>query len=238
MLSDAAFNDPAMSGQTDYERRDHDFYATPQENVDCLHLFEPLDGTIWWEPACGEGHISKRVEQLTGEDVYSTDLIDRGYGMGGIDFLQVEKIVLDGTVGTVFQMKDGQKLYFAKQIRGIITNPPFDDLAELFIRHAIELMRPVNGKIIMFLRNEFDCGKTRRGLFNRLNWFTPEGSLVSFPKFPFAHKIVVTKRPRWIEGSTGSPRHSYAWFVWDFAHEGGAYVSYVHPDDCPTLRNK
>jgi hypothetical protein len=124
-------------------------------------------------------------------------------------------------------MMNGNKLHFAKQIRGIITNPPFDDLAELFIRHAIKLMEPVNGKVIMFLRNEFDCGKTRRGLFNGNN-----------PKFPFAHKIVVTKRPRWIEGSKGSPRHSYAWFVWDFAHQGGAYVSYVHPDDCPTLRSK
>jgi hypothetical protein len=77
MLSDAAQNDPAMSGQLDYERHDHDFYATPQENVDCLHLVEPLDGTIWWEPACGTGHISKRVEELTGIGVYSTDLIDR-----------------------------------------------------------------------------------------------------------------------------------------------------------------
>jgi hypothetical protein len=227
MLSDAAQNDPAMSGQLDYDRHDHDFYATPQENVDCLHLVEPVDGTIWWEPACGQGHISKRVEELTQIGVYSTDLIDRGYGLGGIDFLQVEKIVLDGTVGTVFEMKDGNKLYFAKQIRGIITNPPFDDLAELFIRHAIKLMKPVNGKVIMFLRNEFDCGKTRRGLFNGIS-----------PDFPFAHKIVVTKRPRWIEGSKGSPRHSYAWFVWDFAHQGGAYVSYVHPDDCPTLRSK
>lgn len=225
MLSDAAQNDPAMSGQLDYERHDHDFYATPQENVDCLHLVEDLNGTIWWEPACGQGHISKRVEELTQKGVYSTDLIDRGFGLGGIDFLQVEKIALDGQVGTVFEMKDGSKLYFAKQIRGIITNPPFDDLAEAFIRHAIKLMKPVGGKVIMFLRNEFDCGKTRRGLFNGNN-----------PEFPFAHKIVVTKRPRWIEGSKGSPRHSYAWFVWDFAHQGGAYVSYVHPDDCPTLR--
>lgn len=207
MLSDAAHNDAAMSGQLDYERRDHDFYATPPENVDCLHLEEPLDGTRWWEPACGTGNISIRVEELTGQKVLSTDLIDRGYGLGGMDFLQVTKVA------------DG--------ITGIITNPPFDDLAEAFIRHAIDLMRPINGKVIMFLRNEYDCGKTRRGMFNGNN-----------PKFPFAHKIVVTKRPRWIEGSTGSPRHSYAWFVWDFAHEGGAYISYVHPDDCPTLRNK
>jgi hypothetical protein len=208
MLSDAAQNDPAMSGQLDYERHDHDFYATPQENVDCLHLVEDLNGTVWWEPACGQGHISKRVEELTGREVYSTDLIDRGYGhTTGVDFLQMARA--------------------DKAITGIITNPPFDDLAELFIRHAIKLMKERKGKVIMFLRNEFDCGKTRRGLFNGNN-----------PEFPFAHKIVVTKRPRWIEGSKGSPRHSYAWFVWDFTHEGGAYVSYVHPDDCPTLRSK
>jgi hypothetical protein len=208
MLSDAAQNDPAMSGQLDYERHDHDFYATPQENVDCLHLVEPLDGTRWWEPACGEGHISKRVEELTGLGVYSTDLIYRGYGAGDVDFLQCRTAP-------------------DPDFKGIITNPPFDDLAELFIRHAIKLMKPVGGKVIMFLRNEFDCGKTRRGLFNGMS-----------QDFPFAHKIVVTKRPRWIEGSKGSPRHSYAWFVWDFAHQGGAYVSYVHPDDCPTLRSK
>lgn len=228
MLSKAAHDDAAMSGQLDYDRRDHDFYATPQENVDCLHLVEPLDGTIWWEPACGQGHISKRVLELTNHGCYSTDLIDRGYGLGGIDFLQVERIVQEegAEFGTTFIMKDGTKLNFGKKITGIITNPPFDDLAEQFIRHAILLMQPINGKVIMFLRNEFDCGKTRRGLFNGMS-----------PEFPFAHKIVVTKRPRWIEGSTGSPRHSYAWFVWDFAHQGGAYVSYVHPDDCPTLRS-
>jgi hypothetical protein len=223
MLSDAAQNDPAMSGQLDYERHDHDFYATPQENVDCLHLVEDLNGTVWWEPACGQGHISKRVEELTGQKVISTDLIDRGYGNGNIDFL-----ALEGTVGTVMtSIKGGVPKFEGRSPNGIITNPPFDDLAELFIRHAIKLMKPVGGKVIMFLRNEFDCGKTRRGLFNGNN-----------PEFPFAHKIVVTKRPRWIEGSKGSPRHSYAWFVWDFAHEGGAYVSYVHPDDCPTLRSK
>jgi hypothetical protein len=227
MLSDAAQNDPAMSGQLDYERHDHDFYATPQENVDCLHLVEPLDGTVWWEPACGTGNISQRVTQLTGSDVISTDLIDRGFGLGDVDFLQIERIDHEDGVNSLV-MKDGTRHCFVgQQITGIITNPPFDDLAELFIRHAIKLMKPVNGKVIMFLRNEFDCGKTRRGLFNGMS-----------PEFPFAHKIVVTKRPRWIEGSKGSPRHSYAWFVWDFAHEGGAYASYVHPDDCPTLRSK
>jgi hypothetical protein len=222
MLSDAASLDPAMSGQLDYERRDNDFYATPPENVDCLHFAEPLnDGTVWWEPACGTGNISKRLFELTGQTAISTDLIDRGYGTGGIDFL-----ALNGPVSEITSpFRDGKFGIQSRSPTGIITNPPFDDLAEAFIRHAIKLMEPVGGKVIMFLRNEYDCGKTRRGLFNGKN-----------PKYPIAHKIVVTKRPRWIEGSKGSPRHSYSWFVWDFAHQGGAYISYVHPDDCPTLR--
>lgn len=203
MLSQAAKNDPAMSGQIDYARNEADFYPTPPENVDCLHLMEPLNGTVWWEPACGEGHISKRVEELTGVEVISTDLYDRGYGEYGYDFL-ITKLTPHG-------------------VNGIITNPPYGDLAEEFIRKALELMKPVRGKVIMFLRNEYDCGKGRRDLF---------------AKYPFAHKIIVTKRPRWIAGSTGSPRHSYAWYVWDFSNDEsqGAYISYVHPDDCPTLR--
>lgn len=205
MLSHAADRDPAMSGQLDYDRNDADFYPTPPENVDCLHLFEPLDGTVWWEPACGEGHISKRVEELTGRMILSTDLHFRHYGNGGADFLTME------------EAPDG--------ITGIITNPPYGDLAEAFIRKALELMKPVNGRVAMFLRNEYDCGKGRRDLF---------------ANYPFAHKIIVTKRPRWIEGSTGSPRHSYAWYVWDFSNPQGqgAYISYVHPEDCPTLRKQ
>lgn len=208
MLSNAALDDPAMSGQLDYERRDHDFYATPPENVDCLHLAEPLDGMVnWWEPACGTGNISIRIEELTGKFVFSTDLIDRNFGIADVDFLKTAKA------------PDG--------ITGIITNPPFGDLAEDFIRHALKLMEPVKGKVIMFLRNEYDCGKDRRGLFNSFS-----------SKYPFAHKIVVCKRPRWIEGTKGSPRHSFSWFVWDFNHQGGSYISYVHPEDCPTLRIK
>lgn len=203
MLSHAAHTDAAMSGQLDYARNEADFYPTPPENVDCLHLIEPLFDTVWWEPACGQGHMSKRVEQLTGKSVMSTDLFDRGYGIGGIDFLQMNAS--------------------SSNVTGIITNPPYGDLAEEFIRHSLALMEPVEGKVAMFLRNEYDCGKERRGLFSN---------------HPFAHKIIVTKRPRWIEGSKGSPRHNYAWYVWDFAYEGDARISYVHPEDCPTLRSK
>lgn len=200
-MSLAEIKDPAMSGQLEYERVEGDFYATPPENVDCLLQFEDFTKHFIWEPACGEGHISKRLEELLGRAVLSTDLYDRGYGDEQIDFLSF----------TPANLPPG--------VTAIITNPPYGDLAEAFIRKALELMREVGGKVAMFLRNEYDCGKERRALF---------------ANYPFAHKIVVTKRPRWIEGSKGSPRHSYSWFVWDFSNDEnqGAYISYVHPDDC------
>jgi hypothetical protein len=43
-----------------------------------------------WENACGEGHLSKELIKQ-GYQVYSSDLIDRGYGMNPIDFLGYDK---------------------------------------------------------------------------------------------------------------------------------------------------
>jgi hypothetical protein len=46
-------------------------------------------------------------------------------------------------------------------------------------------------------------------------------------------KLIVTKRPRWIKGSKGSPRHTYAWYVWDFRRptEQSPKILYLHPDE-------
>lgn len=198
MLSDAAQRDSAMLGQVVYERREGDFYPTPPENVDCLAHFVDLSGRVIWEPACGEGHISKRLLSATGAHVYSTDLYDRGWGRGGIDFLRATCT--------------------PRGVNTIVTNPPFADIAEQFLRQAIDLMQPVGGMVAMFLRNEYDCASTGRAeLF--------EGHPA------YAMKIVVTKRPRWIEGSKGSPRHNYSWFVWDWSRDTAAHplVRYIHP---------
>jgi hypothetical protein len=62
---------------------------------------ETFEGSIW-EPACGDGAISKVLE-AAGYTVISTDLVDRGYGHGGHDFLKSET-----PLG-----------------RNIITNPPY-----------------------------------------------------------------------------------------------------------------
>lgn len=88
--------------------------------------------------------------------------------------------------------------------KNIVTNPPFN-LAEKFVCRALRMTEAMGGKVAMLLRNEWDSASSRSYLF-RDN--------------PFAMKIVLTKRPRWIAGSKGGPRHNYSWFVWDHAHKG------------------
>ena len=88
------------------------------------------------------GHLSKVLE-AAGYDVLSTDLIDRGYGKGDVDFLSY-----NGTF-------DGD----------IITNPPYK-YAKEFVEHAIECV-PDRHRVAMFLKIQFLEGKSRRELFDR-----------------------------------------------------------------------
>jgi hypothetical protein len=192
-----------MLGEPQFERVEHDLYPTPPENLDCLGTYLDLESLVVWEPCCGDGALSKRFVELGTEKVISTDLIDRGFGAGGIDFLKCPTA-------------PGALLDYGNKRFAIITNPPFGDLAEQFVRKALELTEDRGGVVAMFLRNEWDCAKERMYLFNQ---------------HPFAMKVVVTKRPRWIKGSTGSPRHSFSWFVWDWSKppEAQAQVRYIHP---------
>lgn len=93
----------------------------------------------------------------------------------------------------------------------IITNPPYDSATQFIIR-ALCLMEPVSGMVAMLLRTDFDHAASRRCLF---------ADCASFCK-----KIVLTKRIRWIEGSTGQPSFNHAWFIWDWQHKGPPTLAY------------
>ena len=78
------------------------------------------------------------MEEL-GKIVHSTDLIDRNYGQGGVDFLQK-----------------------TTKFKGdIVTNPPYSKAQE-FCEKAIEL---TNNKVAMFLKLTFLEGQKRRKFF-------------------------------------------------------------------------
>ena len=59
------------------DRFANDFYATPLDAIEDLIKYEKFDGKIW-ECSCGDGAISNPLIKA-GYDVYSSDLIDRGY---------------------------------------------------------------------------------------------------------------------------------------------------------------
>jgi hypothetical protein len=117
-----------------------DFYSTPRSAVEQLLAVEPFYGPIW-EPACGNGAISD-VLQEGGHEVVSTDLIDRGYGRGRIDFLLEHKPLANN----------------------VVTNPPFK-LGTEFATHALAL---VPGKVAMLLKIGFLEGPTREALHQHL----------------------------------------------------------------------
>ena len=129
------------SNHTNEDREQDDFYATEPKAIDILCEVEQFEGKIW-ECACGQGHLSERLK-LHGYDVISSDLIDRGYGTGNIDFLQCNKS-FDGN---------------------IITNPPYK-YAKEFIEKALELI-PNRKKLAMFLKLQFLEGKARKDMFVR-----------------------------------------------------------------------
>ena len=78
----------AILGARNYaqnEREENDYYATDPKAVRLLLERETFSPWIW-ECACGEGHLAKELEKA-GYCVFSSDLIDRGYGET-LDFLK------------------------------------------------------------------------------------------------------------------------------------------------------
>lgn len=131
------------SNHTDKERQQHDYYATEPKAMELL-LAEEQFSPVIWECACGEGHLSKVLEQH-GFEVISTDLIYRGFGdPEPLDFL---KETLDDFEGD------------------IITNPPYSMGLE-FVQRALESVRP-GGKVAMFLKVQFLEGQKRGEFFKR-----------------------------------------------------------------------
>ena len=126
------------------DRQIDDYYATDPQTIVDLFKVEDFGDTIW-EPACGEGHLSKKIEDY-GKSVLSTDLVQRGgYGTGNIDFLK-QKGVWNGD---------------------IITNPPYK-YAQEFVEQSMKLIKKstVAGlKVAMFLKLTFLEGQKRKKMF-------------------------------------------------------------------------
>jgi hypothetical protein len=182
-----------------YEREGKDFYATPPGVTEALLQHVKFRAPVW-EPCCGDGAMSK-VLIAHGYEVTSSDIADRGYGQGGIDFLATHK------------MPAG--------CAAIVTNPPYGDTGTQkgqarspaallnFLRHALALTDSVQGQLALLVR---------------LQWIAGQRAAEIMSAAPFSAVIVLTHRIRWfdMDERTNAAQHHHAWVVFDHAHPKGA----------------
>ena len=136
------------SNHSETEREANDFYSTDPKSLEIFLNALERDGIQLhkriWECACGMGHLSKVLEN-EGYYVMSTDLIDRGYGRGNLNFLN--SLCENGVE------------------RDILTNPPYK-YAEEFVEHSLEILKD-GYYCVMFLKIQFLEGQARRKLFDK-----------------------------------------------------------------------
>lgn len=175
--------------------------------------FERVEGDRYWTEPWVTRALVHRVEfrgpiwePACGRGDMADVLIDAGYSV------MISDIAGD-RLGCKYALKSD--FLSARSPGGgtfsIVTNPPYAR-AEAFIRKALDLTQCDCGMVAMLLRNEYDCAASRRELFECK---------------AFATKLVLTKRPRWVEEDKASPRHNFAWFVWDHHHSGKAQIAWL-----------
>lgn len=128
---------PGVERSSPQRRHPDGFYRTPESAT--VALIRAIGGHIncaIHEPACGDGAMA-RVLSRHGYTVIATDLVDRGYGYGGVDFL----------VG-------------GRHAPIVITNPPYT-LAADFIRTAV----PGARLVAMLLKSDYWHAASRIALY-------------------------------------------------------------------------
>jgi hypothetical protein len=170
-----------------YERRPADAYQTPDWVLACVLQHIPWARKVW-EPACGDGNLV-RVLADSGlfKEIYATDI------------------------------KDGQDFYSFRDAQGcdgIVSNPPYTNSA-VFIQHAIDLMQPTAGFVMMLLPIDYACAKSRKHLFADSN--------------AFAKKIELTKRIVWFESDDkrAAPSENHCWMLWSWRRPNPAGIAWA-----------
>ena len=179
------FKTLGASNHTEKERQNDDYYATDPIAIDKLLEQITLPINVW-ECACGEGHLAERLKQY-GYNTYASDLIDRGYGLGHINFLQEMTL----------PFSKGQECC-------ILTNPPYKYATE-FAEHALELL-PIGQPCILLLKTTALEGKKR--------WERLYSKGYLHEVYQFTERLLCAKNGDFqtmIDG--GGSAVSYAWFV-------------------------
>ena len=182
-------------------RQTEDFYAT---DPNALRLFINRFGKDnneiaqnVWEPACGQGHLAEVLEEY-GHKVLATDLVNRGYGEGGIDFL-------------ADFLPDGKNTFNGD----ILTNPPFK-VAEKFVEKAMDRLEQKGNRLFLFLKIQFLEGQKRKELFEKYP-----------PKYVYVYSArQLCCKDGEFEKYTATTQ-CYAWYIWEKGFTGETTLRWI-----------
>ena len=195
--SKAIYSCHGASNHSDTEREVNDYYATPPSAVEMLLELENFSKSIM-EPACGQGHIAE-VLKSHGYTVCATDLVNRGYGVWGVDFFNINE----------------------PTDMGIITNPPYS-MAKEFVEHAMEIVTDGH-KVAMFLKLTFLEGQGRRELFRK---YPPKIVYVSTSRIGCAKNGEVKKDKN--GNLKADSAVAYCWYVWQKGFNGAPTLKWFN----------
>lgn len=177
------------------EDRGHNLYETPIEAMRtllALERFHSLPGLL--EPACGKGAILRPLEDA-GYEVAIADLVDYG---------TVTRHGECQSVGDFLETTDSTG-------RDIVGNPPYGDVLNKFIAHALRVHRP--RKMALLLNLNFLCGFDDSERCFAMDENPPSRVIVFSRRLPMMH------RDGW-EGPRASSSMNTAWFVWELDRHG------------------
>lgn len=208
-MNEHVFTTIGASNHSKAERAKYDYYATEPKAVEMLTEIETLNDTIL-EPCCGEGHISK-VLAAKGHKVYSSDLIERGFGFGGRN---LNNYYLTKNNELVY--RTGKKeLDCLKGKYDIVTNPPYK-YANEFTEKMLEIL-PIGCKLVQFLKLTFLESKARKELFKKYPLKTLHVS---------SSRLITVRNGDFINNTARAI--AYGWFVWEKGYTGEATIKWFN----------
>src|SRR5690349_8910735 len=177
-------------------RPNEDFYSTPRDATKLLLDYESFPSPVW-EPACGKGEISKVLEDYRYK-VHSSDIVMRGYGIGGVDFFGV--------------------LSMPNNCKSIITNPPFsvrlrgkEYRVEDWVTHGFNIGAE---KIGLFLKTTAIAGKQRSFIF--------EKHLIKL--LQFRDRVSLTRNDLKMENGG---MMDFAWFIFERSRNSSPIIAWI-----------
>ncbi len=177
------------------EERGKNLYETPPEAMHTLLALETFTATVL-EPACGRGAIARMLE-LSDYGVVLADLVD------------YETADQNGELQAVQDFLTSQPPESGSY--DIVTNPPYGDILNAFVAHALRVYRP--RKMALLLNLNFLCGFADDDRNFVMDDCPPARAWVFKRRLPMMH------RDGW-DGNKASSRMNTAWFVWELQEDG------------------